>query len=101
MGAGMSDKETAYELKADSGVTSTDGVHFGGVPGVYRPGEPVAVSDMGLTPGEAATIVKDQAAPLKKTQAAPKGLLTTAESDVLPTEPDDTVVSPSPNEEPV
>ncbi|MDQ5821225.1 MAG: hypothetical protein M3540_07290 [Actinomycetota bacterium] len=68
----MPEKETAYELKPDSGLTSTDGVHYGGVPGVYRLGEPVAVVDTGRTTAELAEIVKEQGVPLEETTVRAK-----------------------------
>jgi hypothetical protein len=64
-------KEAAYVLPEDA-VSSSEPQHFGVVPGLWTAGEPVAVSDLGLTADEMAALVKEHNLPLKKTTAAPK-----------------------------
>lgn len=67
-------KEAAYVLDESGGaVNSTEPQHFGTVPGLYAPGEPVAVSDMGVSASDMAELVKEHEPRLKKTTAAPSG----------------------------
>jgi hypothetical protein len=66
----MAEKETAYVLQ-EGAVASSEPQHFGVAPGLWEPGRPVAVSDVGLSAGEMADLVKEHGLPLKKTTAAP------------------------------
>lgn len=63
-------KETAYVLPEDA-MPTTEAQVFPGFNGVFFPGEPVAVTDLGYTATEAAALVKELGLPLKKTTAKP------------------------------
>jgi hypothetical protein len=62
--------ETALELDVDAaGYTRSEGVHFGGFPGVWEPGRPVAVSELGFdTEEEALALVDELELPLRPVQ---------------------------------
>jgi hypothetical protein len=63
-----SEKTTALVLP--KGVTaSTESQAFGGIPGIYPPGEPVFLSDTGISEERAKEIGKDASIPLKLVQA--------------------------------
>lgn len=66
-----SEKETAYVL-VEGAVTSSEPQHFGVVPGLWQAGEPISVSDLGLSPSDMAELVKEHGLPLKRTTATPR-----------------------------
>lgn len=90
------EKETAYVLPEDA-VASSEAQVFPGFNGVFLPGVPVAVSDLGYKASEAAELVKTLELPLKKTTAKP----TLAEGETpssasVPSEPGEPPVELSP-----
>lgn len=64
-------KVKAFELDTEAaGYTGTEPVHFGGFPGTWQPGRPIAVTELGFdTEKEAREQVKQLALPLREVQA--------------------------------
>ena len=64
-------KVKAFELDTEAaGYTGGDGVHFGDFPGVWEPGRPIAVSELGFdTDKQARDLVKELGLPLREVQA--------------------------------
>jgi hypothetical protein len=60
--------EAALELDTDAaGYTRGAGVHFAGFPGVWEPGRPVAISELGFASAdEALDLVDELGLPLRK-----------------------------------
>lgn len=55
--------ETAFVLPEDAVAGSHGPVHFGGFPGVWYPGQPIAVAELGFPTGSAAREAKKLYAP--------------------------------------
>jgi hypothetical protein len=65
-------KKTAFVLPEEA-VSSTEPQTLEGFPGVFTPGVPVAVEDLGLTPAEAKDLLKEfPNLPLETTTAVPE-----------------------------
>lgn len=66
---------TSHALELDteaSGYTRSDGVHFGGFPGVWAPGQPVEISELGFdSEDEALARVDELGLPLRQVNVEP------------------------------
>jgi hypothetical protein len=89
------DKVKALVLDAEAaGYSGTDAVHFGDFPGVWAPGQPVAVSELGFdTEKDALARVKELGLPLREVQVD-------AGSARMPDRPNHAPAEPAAAEEP-
>lgn len=64
------EKETAFVLPVEA-AASMEPQTIPGLPGLWTPGEPKTVTELGLTATEARDLVKEHGAPLEATKATP------------------------------
>jgi hypothetical protein len=64
------EKQSALVLPKGA-AASSEPQTFGGIPGIYAPGEPVFLSDTGISKEHAQEISEDERNPLELTEAAP------------------------------
>lgn len=102
MGERLMAKEKAFELDTEAaGYTGSEGVHFGDFPGVWAPGVPIALTELGFdTAADARAAVEELGLPLKEVSvdvgSAPMPTRPNHE-DTAPVEPEaEPVVEPEP-----